>query len=73
MVSVPNKRDRIIQHFKKCPNFVDITTAEERTEIFKLLEKENNDAATPSTPVIPCKRLCKYILNFICYFTRSEL
>ena len=25
----PNKKDRIIQHFKKCPNFTAKTTAEE--------------------------------------------
>ena len=51
----PNKRDRIIQHFKKCPNFTTKTTAEERTEIFKLLESKNL-----STSIIPNKRPCKY-------------
>jgi len=50
-----NKKDRIIQHFKKCPHFVTKTTAEERAEIFKLLE---NDSSITST--IPSKRSCKY-------------
>ena len=63
----PNKKDRIVQHFKKCPNFVNKTTAEERAEIFKLLEKENNDAATPIIPVTHNKRLCKYIFKLHCY------
>ncbi len=52
----PNKRDRIIQYFKKCPNFTIKTTAEERTEIFKLLE---------STSIIPNKKPCKYNINII--------
>ena len=66
----PNKKDRIIQHFKKCPNFVNATTAEEREEIFKLLEKEKNDAATPIIPVTH-KRLCKYIFKL--HYFRSNL
>jgi len=51
-----NKRDQIIQHFKKCPNFTTKITAEEHTEIFKLLE---------STSIISNKRLCKYSINII--------
>ena len=51
----PNKKDRIIQHFKKCPHFVTKTTAEERAEIFKLLENDS-----PLTSMIPSKRSCKY-------------
>ena len=51
----PNKKDRIIQHFKKCPHFVTKTTAEERAEIFKLLENDNSLTST-----IPSKRSCKY-------------
>ncbi len=52
----PNKRDRIIQHFKKCPNFTTKTTAKEHMEIFKLLEL---------TSIILNKRLCKYSINII--------
>ena len=51
----PNKKDRIILHFKKCPHFVTKTTAEERAEIFDLLEDNNS-----STSTIPNKRLGKY-------------
>ena len=51
----PNKKDRIIQHFKKCPHFFTKTTAEERAEIFKLLE--NNSSLIS---IIPSKRTCKY-------------
>ena len=36
----PNKQDKIIQHFKKCPNFLSKTSAEQRTTIFKL--NDNN-------------------------------
>ena len=52
----PNKRDRIIQYFKKCPNFTTKITAKERIEIFKLLE---------STSIISNKRSCKYSINII--------
>ena len=38
----PNKKDQIIQHFKKCPHFVTKTTAEKRAEIFKLLENDSS-------------------------------
>ncbi len=51
----PNKKDRIILHFKKCSHFVTKTTAEERAEIFDLLEDNNS-----STSTIPNKRLGKY-------------
>ncbi|CAG8723444.1 12625_t:CDS:2, partial [Dentiscutata erythropus] len=33
-----NKTDRIISHFKKYTNFVAESTAEEREEIFKLVD-----------------------------------
>src|SRR4051812_32095135 len=51
----PNKKDRIIVHLKKCSHFVATTTAEERTEIFELLEDNNSLTST-----IPSKRLGKY-------------
>ena len=38
----PNKKDRIVSHFKKCLHFVAKTTAEESAEIFNLLEKDNS-------------------------------
>ena len=47
-----NKKDRIVYYFKKCPHFVVKTTAEERAEIFNLLEKDNS--------TIPKKRSGKY-------------
>jgi hypothetical protein len=58
----PNKRDRIIQHFKKCSNFVSKTTAEERAEIFKLLEnnKELALSSSVSTSTLSNKRPCNY-------------
>ncbi|RHZ86342.1 hypothetical protein Glove_52g143 [Diversispora epigaea] len=45
----PNKKDRIIQHFKKCPNFFTKTTAEEREEIFNLLR--NNTIPPPTNTI----------------------
>jgi len=32
----PNKKDRIIQHLKKCCHFYEMTNANERAEIFNL-------------------------------------
>jgi hypothetical protein len=57
-----NKRDRIIQHFKKCSNFVSKTTAEERAEIFKLLENNKELALSSgvSTSTLSNKRPCNY-------------
>ena len=37
----PNKKDCIIQHFKKCPNFLNKTMPEEREEIFQLNITQN--------------------------------
>lgn len=54
----PNKKDHIIQHFKKCPNFFTKTKEEEREEIFALLHS-NNDNNTPN--LVPQKRSCKYV------------
>ena len=48
----PNKKDRIVSHFKKCLHFVAKTTAEERAEIFDLLEENNS--------TVPNKRTGKY-------------
>jgi hypothetical protein len=54
----PNKKDRIIYHFKKCTNFIAKTNEEERKQIFELLQhnNENNDILN----LIPQKRKCKY-------------
>ncbi|EXX64454.1 hypothetical protein RirG_133580 [Rhizophagus irregularis DAOM 197198w] len=49
----PNKKDRIIQYFKKCSNFFTKTKEEEREEIFALLHL-NNDNNTPN--LVPQKR-----------------
>jgi hypothetical protein len=51
----PNKKDRIIQHFKKCENFFAKTNEEEREKIFAILQP-NDDV--PS--IIPQKRSCKF-------------
>ncbi|CAB4422701.1 unnamed protein product [Rhizophagus irregularis] len=51
-ISFPNKKDRIIQHFKKCDNFFAKTNEEEREKIFAILQPNNNDV--PS--IIPQKR-----------------
>ena len=48
----PNKKDRIVSHFKKCLHLVAKTTAEERAEIFDLLEENNS--------TVPNKRTGKY-------------
>ncbi|CAB4374480.1 unnamed protein product [Rhizophagus irregularis] len=48
----PNKKDRIIQHFKKCPNFFARTNEEERENIFACLQPNNNT----QNSVIPQKR-----------------
>jgi len=34
----PNKKDRIIAHFKKCAHFATETTSEQREEIYNLVE-----------------------------------
>ena|SRR5579863_1664087 len=34
----PNKKDRIIAHFKKCAHFATETTPEEREKIYNLVE-----------------------------------
>ena len=51
----PNKKDRIIYHFKKCTNFFAKTNEEERKQMFELLQPDND---TPN--LIPQKRKCKY-------------
>ena len=38
----PNKKDRIIAHLKKCPHFLNATTAEEQAEIFELMLDDNS-------------------------------
>ena len=54
-ICFPNKKDRIIQHLKKCKHFTVKITAEEQEEIFKLLEGNNS-----SIPTILNKRSSKY-------------
>ncbi|CAB4429163.1 unnamed protein product [Rhizophagus irregularis] len=49
----PNKKDRIVQHFKKCTNFFAQTNEEQRKEIFELLQTNNNNVITN---IIPQKR-----------------
>ncbi|RHZ82237.1 hypothetical protein Glove_110g32 [Diversispora epigaea] len=39
----PNKKDRIIAHFKKCKNFLNETTPEKREEIFNLQNNNNTN------------------------------
>ncbi|CAB4374853.1 unnamed protein product [Rhizophagus irregularis] len=48
----PNKKDRIIQHFKKCDNFFAKTNEEKREKIFAILQPNNNDVLS----IIPQKR-----------------
>lgn len=50
----PNKKDRIIQHLKKCTHFLEVTTPEIQDEIFSLLKSNENQKE---------KRSCKF-LNF---------
>ncbi|CAG8810430.1 16799_t:CDS:2, partial [Cetraspora pellucida] len=38
----PNKKDRIILHLKKCPHFLNATTAEKQAEIFELIPDNNS-------------------------------
>ena len=47
----PNKKDRIVQHFKKCPNFLAKTIEKERENVFAILQ--------PSNDIIPQKRSSK--------------
>ena len=42
--SFPNKKDRLIIHFKKCIHFFNETTSEKREEIFNLLQKNNTNS-----------------------------
>jgi hypothetical protein len=41
--SFPNKKDRLIIHFKKCSNFFNETTPDIREEIFNLVKKNNTN------------------------------
>ncbi|RHZ78892.1 hypothetical protein Glove_155g144 [Diversispora epigaea] len=41
--SFPNKKDRLIIHFKKCSNFFNETTPDIREEIFNLIKKNNTN------------------------------
>ncbi|GET54626.1 uncharacterized protein OCT59_018066 [Rhizophagus irregularis] len=58
----PNKKNRIIQHFKKCPNFFARTNEEKRENIFACLQPNNNT----QNSVIPQKRPYKYLKFVIC-------
>ncbi|CAB5357756.1 unnamed protein product [Rhizophagus irregularis] len=49
----PNKKDQIVQYFKKCTNFFAQTNEEQRKEIFELLQTNNNNVITN---IIPQKR-----------------
>lgn len=49
----PNKTDRIIQHLKKCPYFLEEATPEKKNEIFLLLRSNDNQQE---------KRSCKFLL-----------
>ena len=51
-ICFPNKKDRIIQHFKKCPNFL-AKTNEERERIFGLLQSN-------ASSLIPQKKQSKF-------------
>ena len=59
----PNKKDRIVQHFKKCNNFLAKTNEEEQEKIFAILEPNNNDVSN----IIPQKRSRKYFEILIVY------
>ncbi|GES98661.1 hypothetical protein GLOIN_2v1885672 [Rhizophagus clarus] len=62
-----NKKDHIIQHFKRYPNFLARTEEEEREEIFALLQP-NIDNNTPK--LIPQKRSSKELFNFLNLFLK---
>ena len=57
----PNKKDRIVQHLKKCPNFFAKTNEEEREKVFAILQPNANSNTNSDIPSLtPQKRPCKY-------------
>ena len=59
----PNKTDRIINHFKKCPHFLSQANEDEKNEIFDLEKEDKNNQADSK------KRKCKYfIILYYKYF-----
>ncbi|RHZ77325.1 hypothetical protein Glove_181g8 [Diversispora epigaea] len=53
--SFPNKKDRLIIHFKKCINFFNETTPEKREEIFNLLQKNNTNSTNLQIESFSCE------------------
>ena len=41
--TIVDKTERILTHFKNCPNFQDMYSQEEKTKIFSFSAKKNND------------------------------